>query len=216
MTHNQLLEKASQHALSETLGYDEGKAYYYLLTKQEKKLEIEYSYSKRYRLLKNLYIKGVVGKQKSEDRDLFYYFILPPSFLYFCNTNTSSILWLESLYEKYHSQLFKKEYLQMTAKDLNGFILYLLRHGMKKNASIQMDNTKISNMLGKDITNISFIEPPKYTRRVMGIIDKNIVFDFSRVTSRKEPYYVGFLSYSENSDYFKSVKAALDNNKKAS
>ena len=76
MKNNKFLLKAAQQALSECLGYDESRSYYFLLTKQDKELEQEFSYSKRYRILKNLFELGAVGKFKPEDQDFFTYLLL--------------------------------------------------------------------------------------------------------------------------------------------
>jgi len=76
------IEKAAQQALSEALGFDEARVYYLFLTKKEKDIEKEFSYSKKYRLLKELFKLGAMGKIKPENQDFFSYILLPPSFLY--------------------------------------------------------------------------------------------------------------------------------------
>lgn len=60
------LVKAAQLELADILGYDEARAYYLLLKKQETQLESEFSYSKKYRIMKSLFEAGAVAKFKQK------------------------------------------------------------------------------------------------------------------------------------------------------
>jgi hypothetical protein len=76
MKNQTLMLKAAQQALSEFLGYDEGIVYYSLLTNHSKEIESQFSYSKRYRVMKSLFESGAMAKLKPKNKDSFLYVLL--------------------------------------------------------------------------------------------------------------------------------------------
>src|SRR3989344_9472255 len=75
--HQKLVEHAARHALSESIGYEEAKLYWMILTKQEHAIEKEFSHSRRYRLLKSLFHNGYLAKARKSNKDAVSYVPLP-------------------------------------------------------------------------------------------------------------------------------------------
>lgn len=115
---NSLIESAAKQVLSEKLGFDEAKVYYSILTNKKKEIDNEFSYSKKYRILKSLYNIGAISKIKLGERDFYSYFILPPLFL---NDNDEVS---EHLYELYENN-FKE-------KLINNFFQIIMRTSIDK------------------------------------------------------------------------------------
>ncbi len=127
LIHDNLIEQASKQILSEFLGFEEGLVYYLLLTKKESLISKEFSYSKRYRLLKKLYEEGAVGKLKPENQDFFNYFLLPPTFLYSKEIDLKIIDFLEQIYLKNHSKILDTNVSQIILKDEIPLLYFLLK-----------------------------------------------------------------------------------------
>ena len=207
-----ILESAAQQTLSEVLGYDEGKAYYLLLSKKEEELEKEFSYSKRYRLLKNLYNLGAVGKLKPEDQDFFGYVILPPSFLYSRNISSEIIDFLEKIYLKNHSEILNSSFSQLILKNENGFLTFILKYFMKESARIITNETGFNKILGKNINKVDMIEHKKESKRRMGIIDRNYAFEFTDMLNKDTYESVGYFAKTMTSserDYISLVEKEM-------
>ena len=122
-----LIEAAARQVLSETLGFEGGLIYYLLLTGQEREIEKEFSYSKKYRLMKLLFDKGALGKIKPENKDLFNYFILPPSFVPEGEVRD----YLKELYIKNESLIYKQSFFQVIMKmNVEEFVEFLKQSGI--------------------------------------------------------------------------------------
>ena len=185
MTNRKILEKASIQALSEILGYDEAKAYYLLLIKNENEFKKEFSYSKRYRLLKSLFNQEAAGKIKPGDQDFFNYIILPPTFLYLKPNNIEEeiINYLEKIYLKNQCEFLLSRFSQIILKDDLGLIIFLLKYFMKNNAKISYDNTKLKYILKEKSQSINIIKTIDKKRK-FGIIDRNFAFEFFEVLNK--------------------------------
>ena len=131
-----LIKKASQQALCEALGFDEGRAYYLILTNKNKDLEKEFSYSKKYRLLKSLFESAAIGKLKTEDKDFFGYVLLPPTFLYSDSVDSEIIAFLEDIYLKNHLNVLLNGFCQVILRNEKWLALFLVNYLMKDNAKL--------------------------------------------------------------------------------
>jgi len=189
---NKYLEKAAQQVLAEVLGYDEGKVYYLILTKQENELEKEFSYSKKYRLLKSLFELGAVGKIKSEGKDFFSYILLPPTFLYEEKVDKEITEFLEKIYLENYKYIFKRGFSQMILREEKSLLLFLLKYFMKKQARLMMDELDKSILEGKS-RKVCVIKNKEEKRRI-GIIDRNFAFEFVSVLTKRNYEYVGYLA----------------------
>jgi hypothetical protein len=191
---NSFIEKAAQQALSEVLGFDEGRAYYLLLTKQENELISEFSYSKKYRLIKSLFEAAVVGKFKPEGQDFFNYIILPPSFLHFKKIDLKIIEFLEKIYLKNYSFILDIKFSQIILKDEKGLIIFLLKHFMKESAKILTNKMELKEILGKKSEKIFEISSNYENReKRMAIIDGKFLLRFVSIPSLKKNEYIGYL-----------------------
>lgn len=197
MKNKDLLLKAAQQALSDVLGYDEAKVYSFLLLKNDAELEKEFSYSKRYRILKSLFDCGAVGKFKQKDKDFFSYILLPPSFLYFneeCESDKEIVEFLESLYLENHSSLLEQEFSQIMIKDERPLLVFLLKYFMKDSAKMLMQELNLKEILGEKIRKVTMMKSRDEFKR-SGIIDQKLSFEFVKVPNRQEQEYIGYITH---------------------
>jgi hypothetical protein len=68
--------------------------------KLKKEIEKEFSYSKKYRLMKSLFDHGAVAKFKPEEKDVLNYFLIPPSFLSIDDIDPDIVNYLEKNQKK--------------------------------------------------------------------------------------------------------------------
>ena len=186
--------KAAEQVLCEALGYDEARAYCLLLNKRDGELGKEFSYSKRYRLLKSLFELGAVGKIKPEEKDFFSYFLLPPSFLYFGTVDEEIINYLEKIYLDNFRNFFEQDFSQIILKNEKPLILFFLKYFMKESAKIFMDEIKFDSILGKDSDKVIFIRNHKETRRKIGVIDSNFAFEFTDILNKNGCDFIGYIA----------------------
>jgi hypothetical protein len=198
MKNQNLMLKAAQQALSDALGYDEARAYSFLLLKNDAEMEKEFSYSKRYRILKSLFDYGAVGKFKQKDKDFFSYVLLPPSFLYFNEEGESIdkeiVEFLESLYLENHSSLLEQEFSQMMIKDERPLLAFLLKYFMKDSAKMLMQELDMKKIVGDKMRKVTMMKSRDDFKR-SGIIDKNLSFEFVKVPNRSEREYIGYITH---------------------
>jgi len=192
--NNKFLEKASQQILSDVLGYDEGKAYYLLLNKKDEELEKEFSYSKRYRVLKSLYESGVMGKIKSGEKEFFSYILLPPSFLSFKGTDKDIVKFLEEKYIENYKSILEEKFYQIILKNENSLILYLLRYVMKDYAKIVAPNLNLEGLNGFKKDKITLKTNKNGNKTITGIIDGDIFFELSAILGNGGYDYIGYLT----------------------
>ncbi len=192
-----ILKKAAEKTLCDVLGFDEGRIYYLLLTKNNKRIKEQFSYSKRYRLLKSLFVSGAIGKIKKQENSSFKYKLLPPSFLHYSDKNKEIIEYLEGLYFKNYQNFIQTDFSQIIVKDDKGLVLFLLKYVMKKSAEIFGNNFNLS-CLGKNKTKVQFNKTKQSRRR--GIIDKRFKFEFSAIKGKNSDDYIGYISNNEFND----------------
>jgi len=184
-----ILHKAAQQVLCEVLGYDEGRLYYTILSKTEPP---EHSYSKRYRILKSLFVQGALAKLKSSEKDFYVYTPLPPSFLHSKKVNSKIIGFLEELYIENFSDLLETPFSQIILRDETGLVSFLLKYLMKNNANLS--GTKIStNFLGTRSSQVIINETSRRDKK-FGIIDRKFAFELSLVRQRDAYDCVGYIS----------------------
>lgn len=204
---NKYLVKAAEQTLSEVLGYDEGRAYYLLLNKKEQEIEKEFSYSKKYRLMKSLFDLGAMAKIKPGDKDFYSYIILPPTFLYSEKVDKDIIEYLEKIYLENFKEIFNQNFSQFILKDEKILLLFLLKYFMKDEAKLITDELDIK-YLGKLSSKI-IINREGNGRRV-GIIDKSLAFDFVSVMNQQGCDYIGYIARkSKENDYVSLVEEEL-------
>jgi len=197
--------KAAKHELCENLGYDEGKMYYLLLIKDEKEIDREYSYSKKYRLFRSLFEQGAMVKIKYIEQDFFSYLLTPPNFMHKFKIEKELINILETLYIRNYLKIFNSTFFQIILKDEQPIIIFLLENFMKKEARIITDNLELQEGLIKSIN----LKCKKETKRKIGIIDNNLVFEFSNIICYNGHEHVGAISSKENREYFLSIEKEL-------
>lgn len=192
--NNSILQKASQQTLCEVLGYDEGRTYYLLLTKNKSNFKKEFSYSKGYRMLKSLFRQGAVGKIKSQDKDFFSYILLPPSFLHFNKVDKKIISFLEEIYLKNFKEFLETDFSQIIVKNEKSLVLFLLKYIMKQSAKIFGSEISLS-CLGKNSEKVTINSSETGKRK--GIIDKRFSFEFSAIKGRESDDYIGYIMNKE-------------------
>ncbi len=213
-TNSFLIEKASQQLLCEKLGYDEGRVYYLILTKNEKDLNAEFSYSKRYRLFRSLFSLGYMGKIKPEGQDYFNYILLPPPFFESGKEGREIAAFLERLYLENHFDQFSRKFSQLILRDDRNLINFLLRCKMKDSAKLIINNFNL-DFLGERRKNVSMIRRD-YSHRRLGLIDKNIGFEFMKVRNSEGHDYIGYLAYyikRETNDFISSIEEEINGGK---
>jgi len=193
MKNEKIIIKASQQALAEALGFDEGRAYYLLLTKQGEQLDQEFSYSKKYRLMKSLFEAGAAGKFKPKDKDSLTYFLLPPSFLSFKGADEEIVSYLEKIYLDSQSEILKSGISQIMLKDEKPILVFLLKYFMKENAKVNADDLNMKKILGSKSARIDLTSKNGENQR-SGIIDKKISYEFVKIPAKNEREYIGYIS----------------------
>jgi hypothetical protein len=202
-----LLDKAAQQALSEVLGYDESRIYYLILNKKEQELEKEFSYSKRYRLMKSLFEIGAVGKIKPESQDFFSYILLPPSFLYSNKIDLEIVSYLEKIYLENHFEALNKRFSQIILKDEKILLIFLLKYFMEEEAMLSIDEFKL-DFLGKRADKIKVTR--RRDRRKIGVIDRKLAFEFVSMFNSNEN--IGYLSTNkeDNREYVSIIEQEIN------
>jgi hypothetical protein len=191
--NSEIFAKACEQALCQSLGYDEGRTYYLILNKEEVLLKQDYSYSKRYRIMRSLFDLGVVGKLKNSKKDIFNYFLLPPVFLYSEKIDLEIIEYLEGVYLKNHADLFKNEFSQIVLKNEKNLLIFLLKYFMNHNARLVIDDLGSIDIIGAKENDI-VIKKSCNCKRRMGIIDNEFVFEFVDVMNERGYESIGFLA----------------------
>jgi len=199
-----ILHKAAQQVLCETLGFDEGRIYYAILSKTEEPMEL--SYSKRYRLLKSLFIQGAVAKLKNYEKDFYIYVPLPPSFLHAKKLNPELITFLEELYIQNYYHLLETSFSQIILRDETGLVFFLLKYLMKDNANLS--GTKVDpEQMKAGKFKIAIADNSREDKK-FGVIDRRFAFEFSVVRQRDAYDCVGYIATKEN--YIEEVERNLN------
>lgn len=186
-----LIEKAAQQILADVLGFDEGRAYYLLLTKKEREFEEEFSYSKRYRLMKSLFDLGAMAKIREKNNDSFTYAILPPTFLYSSEVYAEVLSFLEKSYLENYGEMLGREFLQMMLMNQESLILFLLKYITQKNALLNIGSAefnRIIDYLGDDESKIKLVDSRQM--KTSGIIDNQMGFELVNIGGYKEQEFI--------------------------
>lgn len=195
---NNILERAAEHYLIENLGYDEGRFYYAYLTGREKQIEREYSYSKRYRILKNLFALGVIAKYKDQQRDNYTYKILPP---YFETVLKNQIInFLSETYTKFHGNNKNFEKAQFIVCGDLPILTFFIKHKMKKEAVIIVDRKEIEKKLKENFGDTVEIRTNENQQRIIGMLDNVIFFEFVRISGSAREELIGYTTYEINEE----------------
>lgn len=194
---NNILSSASKQILSEVLGFDQARIYYLLLTNKGKEIDKEYSYSKKYRLMKELFLGGYLGKIKHYKKDFFVYVILPPAFLREKKIELEITNYLEKLYIKNFLHIWNTKFSQLILKNEKGLIAFFLKHIMKEKADINCEYNVLD--LGRtykiDVDKVSIRNSEK--NRIFGIIDESFEFEFSKVKDYDGENYIGHYEHKD-------------------
>lgn len=201
-----ILHKAAQQVLCEELGFDEGRVYYAILSKKQEPMEL--SYSKRYRVLKSLFVQGALAKLKTYEKDFYVYEPLPPSFLHSkdMKINPEIINFLEELYIQNHSVLLQTSFSQIILRDETGLVFFLLKYIMKENANLS--GTKVSPEIIKEQKSKIAITDNSREDKKYGVIDRRFAFELSVVRQKDSYDCVGYIATKEN--YIAEVERNLN------
>lgn len=199
---------AAKQVLIESLGYDEGIAYHFLLLKKENDLAKEFSYSKRYRLLKSLFLKGALAKIKPNHKDFFSYVPLPPSFLHVFNIDSQIIGYLEDIYSVNFEKVILTNFSQMILKDERGLLIYLLKNHMKNSAQIVSSEIDLRNVDGIESSKIRIVKCRGYVEKRMGVFDGKIGFELTSIRGETTNEYIGFLA---GKDHVNEIEESMKN-----
>jgi len=201
---DRIIERAAQQALSEMVGYDGARAYYLMLSGRASEVKEKFSYSKSYRLMKDLFVKGLLAKVKPDGKDFFSYFLLPPSHLCLFGIDDKIIEFLEGLYIKNCFHIFKTEFSQIMLRDERGMVLFLLKHCMKEYAKLLIRCPDLRRV-AKRFSNVKVVVSPNGKK--CGLIDR-FSFDFHEIPGRDGCDYVGFIS--EDKKYLEIIDREID------
>ena len=190
--------------LCEVLGFDEGRIYYAILSKTEEPMEL--SYSKRYRILKSLFVQGAVAKLKTYEKDFYVYVPLPPSFLNSKKINQEIINFLEEMYIQNYYNLLETSFSQIILRDETGLVFFLLKYLMKENANLS--GTKVDPELIKSRKLKVAISNNSREDKKYGVIDGRFAFELSVVRQRDAYDCVGYIATKEN--YITEVERNLN------
>ncbi|MFH1211712.1 MAG: hypothetical protein V1659_02165 [Candidatus Woesearchaeota archaeon] len=191
---NNLLFNAAQHILGEVLGCDEGKAYYLMLLNKENQLDAEFSYSKKYRVLKALFSFGALGKFKIEQQDFFRYLLLPPTFLHFNDIESEIVEFLEKIYIENHSAILDSRFSQIILKDEKSLLIFLLKYFMTENAKLVTSELEDIREILKDKGDRVFARPRIDGEKSIGVIDRKFVFEFVNIPMAGGKESIGYIS----------------------
>ena len=143
-----MIESAAKERIYDALGFDEGKMYFAYLKGISEKAEKEFSYSKKYRVLRKLYKKGAVAKCRSQDKENFTYLILPPGCILKQNNKDKVIQFLEELY--YQNFSFQwKGFLEISISKDEPLIVSLLKEFTEDTAEIIASRSLKEQMLSE-------------------------------------------------------------------
>lgn len=232
-----MMSRAAKGYFQDILGPEEGEIYFNMLLdtpESLKKIELQYSRSKKYRLLNSLFNKGVLGKYLSGN-DCGAYFILPPTFILSAVNNKKLTTELEIIYLNKHYPTLRKALsggesilVQFHGIIENYLILFLLKYQMKDNAVILMggfndyefykknlDENKIKKIsyfyredYGKYTGGANPLEPSKIGNKRIAIIDDEICIELLKFPNKEvffSPEKSYFLGYIVDSSFFVNI-----------
>lgn len=201
------LESAAKERLYETLGFDEGRVYYKYLIGDSGKLNKEFSYSKRYRILKELFKKGAIAKYRTPSKETFTYLVLPPAFLIKNNTHDEVLEFLEALYYKEFNKQWKG-FMEFAIVKENWLVSSILKNFTEHKAEV-ITTTDLKEYLSKEMGSKLIIRGNNSTKNTIGLIDNKIFFEFTKPFddfSEESSGYIAFTESIESKDMIVKIK----------
>ncbi len=205
---NSMLESAAKERLYGTLGFDEGKLYFAYLNGVSESIEKEFSYSKRYRVLRELYKQGAVAKCRAQDKENFTYYILPPACILRQNNKDKVIQFLEELYYAQFSEQWKG-FLEITVSKEEPLIVALLKKFTEKTAEIIADRLLKERMRSESMHEGIIIKESYASKKNAGRIDNKIFFEFTKPFddfSEESSGYVAFAESIQSAEFIVKVR----------
>ncbi len=194
---NPMLESAAKERLYDSLGFDEGRMYFAYLKGISEKVEKEFSYSKKYRVLRELYKQGAVAKCRSQDKESFTYLILPPTCILKQNNKDKVNQFLEELY--YQNFSFQwKGFLEVTVSKDDQLIVSLLKQFMENTAEIIADKN-LKEQVNSALMHEGVIIKEAYaSKKKAGRIDNKIFFEFTKPFDEFSDESSGYIAFTES------------------
>lgn len=194
---NPLLESSAKERLYDALGFDEGKMYFAYLSGVQETIEKEFSYSKKYRVLRELYKKGAVAKCRAQDKENFTYIILPPACILRQNNKDKVIQLLEELYYQNFAWQWKG-FLEITVSKEEPLIVALLKKFTEKTAEI-IAGRVLREQVHSGLVHEGIVVKESYTsKKNAGRIDNKIFFEFTKPFDDFSEESLGYVAFAES------------------
>ncbi len=151
-----IIKTATKQVIIEELGYDKGRMYFFLLTKENKSIEDDFSYSKKYRLFREMYKDGLIGKIKPEGKDFYKYFLLPQIF----GEDEEIKEFQKRNYFKNESLIYEGGFFQIIMKmNVEDFVKFMKESGIKDGEKLDISFSKVRTKDGHEfIGHVEFKE----------------------------------------------------------
>ena len=194
---NPMLESAAKERLYDSLGFDEGKMYFAYLNGKLELVKKDFSYSKKYRVLRELYKQGAVAKCRSQDKENFTYLILPPTCILKQNNKDKITQFLEELY--YQNFSFQwKGFLEIIVSKDDQLIVSLLKQFIENTAEIIADRN-LKERVHSALAHEGIIIKEAYaSKKKAGRIDNKIFFEFTKPFDDFSEESSGYIAFTES------------------
>jgi len=193
---NLMLESAAKERIYDSLGFDEGKMYFAYLKGISESVEKEFSHSKKYRVLRELYKQGAVAKCRSQDKENFTYLILPPTCIIKQDSKDKVIQFLEELYYRNFSYQWKG-FLEVTVSKDDQLIVSLLKQFVENTAEIIADRN-LKEQVRSELAHEGIIIKEAYaSKKKAGRIDNKIFFEFTKPFDDFSEESSGYIAFTE-------------------
>ena len=192
-----MLDSAAKENLYNVLGFEEGNFYFSYITGNKDIANNGVSYSKKYRLLKELFEIGAVAKCKLTSKDSFSYFFLPPSCIINNGCGEKIMNYLENIYLKNFFNQWKG-FIELTVKNENSLIGFIINKFTEKIAEINVNNEIIDKIINEDVKKVIKIKEQTLTKNNTGQIDNKIYFEFMKPFDDFSKETVGYIAFTES------------------
>ena len=194
---NPMLESAAKERLYNALGFDEGKMYFAYLMGISESIEKEFSYSKKYRVLKELYKQGAVAKCKTQNKENFSYFVLPPSCILKYENKDKVSQFLEDLYYQEFDWQWKG-FLEITVSKDEPLIIALLKQFTEKTSEVITDRN-FKEQMHNELSHEGITIKESYkSKKKAGRIDNKIFFEFTKPFDDFSEESSGYIAFAES------------------
>jgi len=205
---NLMLESAAKERIYDSLGFDEGKMYFAYLKGISESVEKEFSYSKKYRVLRELYKQGAVAKCRAQDKENFTYLILPPACIIKQCRKDKVAQFLEDMYYAQFSGQWKG-FLEITVSKEEPLIVSILKEFTENTAEIVAGRV-LKEQMRSELVHAGIAVKEAYTsKKNAGRIDNKIFFEFTRPFddfSEESSGYIAFTESIESLDLVVKIK----------